>query len=181
MDDFNFLEDDVASVAKRLLGCYLIRDFGGKQIKIRISETEAYDQNDMASHSYNGLTKRNEVMFGAAGKLYVYFTYGMHYCMNVVVGPEGIGAAVLIRAASVVSGSDLVKMNRGNVAEKDLTNGPAKLCQALKVDKSLNGHDLKRSPLMLELGNLSEKEDVLITPRIGISRAKDSKLRFVLM
>ncbi len=97
--DFSGLNSSVADAAKRLLGCILEREIDGQTIRVRIVETEAYDQTDAASHSYKGRTQRTDVMFGPAGHLYVYFTYGMHYCCNIVVGEEGYGAAVLIRAA----------------------------------------------------------------------------------
>ena len=99
--DLGFLSSDAVTAAKRLLGCELVREIDGRVLRGRIIETEAYDEDDVASHSYRGQTPRNSVMFGPSGHLYVYFTYGMHYCCNVVVGPEGHGSAVLIRAIAV--------------------------------------------------------------------------------
>mgnify|MGYP000880804395 CR=1 FL=1 len=163
--------------AKRLLGCELIRTFGDGQARVRIVETEAYDQTDAASHSYNGRTQRTDVMFGPAGHLYVYFTYGMHYCMNVVVGPEHYGAAVLIRAVEPIEGEELLSERRPKQGI-DLTNGPAKLCQALGVDKRMNGHDLAKSPLKLELKPQLVDKDITTATRVGISKAADEPWRF---
>ena len=102
----------------------------------------------MGSHSYKGKTPRSEVMFGPPGHLYVYFTYGMHYCCNVVVGEDGYGAAVLIRAVEPLEGEEILVQNRGKTGI-ETTNGPAKLCQALRIDKTMNGHNLAESPLRL--------------------------------
>ena len=165
--------------AKRLLGSELVREVEGKTIGGRIVETEAYDQTDAASHSFNGQTPRTDVMFGEAGHLYVYFTYGMHYCCNVVVGPKGYGAAVLIRAVEPIEGQDVMERLRGR-GGAELSNGPAKLCQALAIDKRLNGHDLAKTPLRLVLNTPVEPEKITATKRIGISKAKDKLWRFIL-
>lgn len=165
-------------VAPRLLGSYLIRDIEGQRVVGRIVETEVYDQADVASHSYRGRTLRTEVMFGPAGHLYVYFTYGMHYCCNVVTGPVGHGSAVLIRALEPLEGGDVMQENRHNVREHQLTNGPAKLCQALGINKGLNGHDLHQKPLQLVIQPKLARENIIQTTRIGISRAKDMPWRF---
>lgn len=167
--------------ARRLLGCELVRATDDGCIRVRIVETEAYDQTDEASHTFTGKTKRNEVMFGRAGHLYVYFTYGMHYCCNVVVGEEGFGAAVLIRAVQPLLGADIMKRYRGRQTSKDLANGPAKLCQALAIDTSLNGHDLAMMPCVLELKTPVESEKIVASTRIGISRATDKLWRFNLV
>ena len=112
----------------------------------RIVETEAYDEGDAASHSHRGRTARTEVMFGEAGYLYVYFTYGMHPLLaNVVTGEAGHGSAVLIRAVEPVEGIDSMEERRG-LHGRNLTNGPAKLCQALDIDLRLGGHDLREEP-----------------------------------
>lgn len=175
-DDRLTLPADQAAPA--LLGCWLERTVGGRLMKARIVETEAYDQTDVASHSYKGRTPRTEVMFGKAGHLYVYFTYGMHYCCNIVVGPEGHGAAVLIRAVEPLAGEDLMKPRRHDLNGVELTNGPAKLCQALAIDKGLNGHDLKQLPLRLVLREQLPTDQVVQTTRIGISRGQDVPWRF---
>jgi DNA-3-methyladenine glycosylase len=165
-------------VAPRLLGCLLEREIGGSRLLVRIVETEAYDQSDVASHSYKGQTAKNKVMFGASGHLYVYFTYGMHYCCNVVVGPKGHGSAVLIRAVEPIKGEDIMSANRRSRTGVALTNGPAKLCQALAIDKLFNGHDLKHQPLRLIIERELPADVIEQATRIGISRAKDVPWRF---
>jgi DNA-3-methyladenine glycosylase len=152
--------------APRLLGCELVREIDGRTLRGRIVETEAYDQTDAASHSYKGRTPRTDIMFGPAGFLYVYFTYGMHYCCNVVTGRESEGSAVLIRALEPLN-----DISAG-------TNGPARLCKALGIDKGLNGHDLARSPLRLILNEPLDKKDIMQTSRVGISRAQDVPWRW---
>lgn len=166
-----------AEAAQRLLGCELVREINGQRLVGRIVETEAYDQNDAASHSYRGQTPRTDVMFGPAGRLYVYFTYGMHYCCNVVTGPEGHGAAVLIRAIEPIEGEAVMEKRR-KPRGVQLTNGPAKLCQALQINKDLNGHDLRQEPLRLVLHPPLETAAVVQTTRIGISQAQDVPWRF---
>lgn len=175
----DFLDQDADVVARRLIGCELVREIDGVTIRVRIVETESYDQTDAASHSYRGKTPRTEVMFGPSGFLYVYFTYGMHYCCNVVCGPEGTGSAVLIRAVEPVSGMDVIEKRRGR-SGVDAANGPAKLCQALGIEKSMNGHDLRITPLRLEKGQVYETKDIVCTTRIGISQAQDELRRYYL-
>lgn len=165
-------------VAPRLLGCYLIRDIDGHRLVGKIIETEAYDQADAASHSYRGQTPRTAIMFGPPGHLYVYFTYGMHYCCNIVTGPPGHGSAVLIRALEPLEGLAAMNQNRRGLAEHQLTNGPAKLCQALLIDKALNGHNLRERPLQLQVKPPLAQDSIIQTTRIGISRAKDVPWRF---
>lgn len=167
-------------VAPWLLGCQLVRQLDGQTLIGRIVEVEAYDQSDAASHSYRGQTPRTAVMFGPPGHLYVYFTYGMHYCCNIVVGREGQGAAVLIRAVEPVQNEVVMRERRHNIAGHDVTNGPAKLCQALGIDRSLNGHDLRQAPLQLRLQPVVPTGDIVTTPRIGISRAQDVPWRWFL-
>lgn len=172
------LEGAAVDVAPRLLGCYLVRELDGETVTVRIVETEAYDQTDAASHSYKGSTPRTNVMFGHAGHLYVYFTYGMHYCCNVVVGRPGEGAAVLIRAVEPIRNGRLLQRCRKQHAGVQVTNGPAKLCQALGITKSLNGHDLAKAPLKLIFQPPIEPQLVVQTTRIGISQATDMPWRF---
>lgn len=167
-----------ADAARRLLGCVLERELDGKIVRVKIVETEAYDQTDAASHSYKGRTPRTDIMFGPAGFLYVYFTYGMHYCCNIVTGHDGEGAAVLIRAVEPLEGLDALQQRRPGRSGVELTNGPAKLCQALAIDKRMNGHDLTESPLTLRLRLPLPASAVQVTPRIGISQAKDVPWRF---
>ncbi len=168
--------------AARLLGSDLIRTVDGHILSGRIVETEVYDQGDPSSHSYRGLTKRNSVMFGSANRAYVYFTYGMHYCLNIVVGQEGYGAAVLIRALEPLSGQELMLINRGVNDPHQILNGPAKLTQALKIDLTLNGHDLSQLALMLKLNPPLEPRQIKWGPRIGLSEtsAKSRPLRAVI-
>lgn len=173
----DFLHQPVDEVAKRLLGCVLERELDGQIVKVRIVETESYDENDEASHSYGGQRNQNAVMFGPAGHLYVYFTYGMHYCCNVVTGEKGYGAGVLIRAVEPITGKDLLEKRRG-IAGVNALNGPAKLTKALGIDKFMGGHDLRLAPLRLLTGSLRPGEVVQASPRIGISRAKDLHRRY---
>lgn len=175
----DYLNTDPETAARRLLGCQLVRGIGNQKIITRIVETEAYDRLDPASHSFKGITKRNEVMFGPAGFAYVYFTYGMHHCLNVVVGPLGHGSAVLIRAVEPHKGWKLIRANRQNVKLKTkLTNGPGKVCQALNISRELNGHDLSKMPLKLVIGRPIDSSLIASSERIGISIAKDVKWRF---
>ncbi len=154
--------------AARLIGSRLVVRRQGATLAGRIVETEAYDQSDPASHSFRGLTERNRVMFGPAGVAYVYFTYGMHYCLNVVVGKQGNGAAVLIRALEPLSGLNKMMAARHMLDPLNLLNGPAKLTKALAIDLSHNGHDLSREPLILELDQPMRESAIAWTPRIGI-------------
>lgn len=174
------LELPAYEVAPRLLGSYLMRELDGQTITLKIVETEAYDQTDAASHSYKGKTPRTDVMFGPAGHLYVYFTYGMHYCCNVVTGVVGEGSAVLIRAVEPLNGEDILRTRRPKQSGVQLTNGPAKLCQALNITKDLNGHNLTESPLRLSLQPPVSTEEIVQTTRIGITQAKDVPWRFYL-
>jgi len=178
MTDFDFLQADVETAARRLLGCTLVRELNGQTLIARIIETEAYHQSDAASHSYKGRTPRTDIMFGPAGFLYVYFTYGMHYCMNVVTGPAGEGSAVLIRALEPVQGEEIMRRHRRGLSGPLLTNGPAKACQALGIDKTLNGHDLRRPPCTLQVQPSVSPGSIVQTTRIGISQAKDVPWRF---
>lgn len=163
--------------ARRLLGCELERELDGHKVRVRIVETEAYDQTDAASHSFNGQTPRTDVMFGHAGHLYVYFTYGMHYCCNVVVGEPGYGAAALLRAVEPIE-NEAIMQRRRQKSGTELSNGPAKLCQALDIDKRMNGHDLSQSPLQLIMRPTLAQADIVVTQRIGISREKERLWRF---
>lgn len=185
-DELAFLSGPPDTAARRLLGCHLIRKIEDQILVGRIVETEAYHQSDAASHSHKGRTARTEVMFGAPGFLYVYFIYGMHYCCNVVTGPAGEGSAVLIRALEPLEGQATMNQNRpGRGVSKhrasavvDLTNGPAKLCQALGIDTQCNGHNLRHEPLRLVIQPALKPEQFVQTTRIGISRAIDLPWRF---
>ena len=143
----------------------------------RIVEVEAYREDDPASHSFRGRTPRNEVMFGPPGHLYVYFTYGMHHCANVVTGIEGAGAAVLLRAVEPIAGIDVMRERRRGRAA--LSDGPAKLCQAFAIDGRCNGHDLLSGdgPGLFDDGTAPPGAP-RIGPRIGISKAVDVPWRW---
>lgn len=173
----DFLTEPVDNVAQKLLGCELVRTIEGRAVRVKIVETESYDQADAASHSYKGRTKRTNVMFGPSGHLYVYFTYGMHFCCNIVTGRSGIGEAVLIRAVEPLNEVDQLERRRQK-SGIELTNGPAKLCQALVIDASLNGHDLHEEPLQLIAHPELPSSEIAQTTRIGISLEKDRLRRF---
>jgi DNA-3-methyladenine glycosylase len=180
-DDLSrLLSDPAEKAAPRLLGCYLEREIDGQKLIGKIVETEAYDQTDAASHSYRGQTPRTEIMFGPPGFLYVYFTYGMHYCCNVVTGTPGHGSAVLIRAVEPLQGEEVMIDNRHGRVGRQTTNGPAKLCQAFQIDKRCNGHDLRQPPLKLIIKPPLKQTEIIQTTRIGISEAKDVPWRFYL-
>ncbi len=174
----DILDIPVERAARRLLGCTLERTIDGQKVRVKIVETEAYDQTDAASHSYKGRTPRTDIMFGPAGHLYVYFTYGMHHCCNVVTGREGDGAAVLIRAVEPLDESGLLEKRRGGRHGIELTNGPAKLCQALDITKGMNGHNLEKTPLRLVVMPELAKDEIVIAKRIGIRNAVDELRRF---
>lgn len=176
--ELDFLNGPAEAIAPRLLGCLLERRLDGRRLVGKIVEVEAYDQTDAASHSYRGRTPRTDVMFGPAGHLYVYFTYGMHYCMNVVTGPEGYGSAVLIRAIEPLEGKDVMSVNRGGKSGAELTNGPAKICYALKIDRHWNGHDLRKMPLQFIVRPPLPQTSIVRSPRVGITKAVDKPWRF---
>jgi DNA-3-methyladenine glycosylase len=166
------LSRPVLDVAPRLLGAILRH--GG--VAVRLTEVEAYDgANDPGSHAYRGPTRRNQVMFGPAGHLYVYFTYGMHHCANIVCGSEGTASAVLMRAGEVVEGIDTARARRGNHADRDLARGPARLCSALGLDLTHNGLDLSTGALTL--GPSIGPERISTGPRVGLRHAADLPLR----
>ncbi len=177
--NFHFLQEKASEVAPKLLGCVLERKIENKIIRVRIVETEAYDQTDVASHSFRGETERTKVMFGPAGHLYVYFTYGMHYCCNIVTGKSGEGSAVLIRAVEPLERSEVMERLRGK-SSVEVSNGPAKLCQALCIDSQLNGHDLHRAPLRLIPKRPTLEKEIIQTTRIGIRHGKEVPWRFYL-
>jgi DNA-3-methyladenine glycosylase len=181
-----FYLDRPEVVAKDLLGKLIIRKIDRQRLIGRIVETEAYlGLDDPASHSFPGLTPRNAVMFGPPGRAYVYFIYGMHYCLNVSCEPDGQAGGVLFRALEPVSGLAEMARLRGlpeGASARLLTSGPGRLCQALGiVREGINGLDFtsRRSPLQI-CDDGYVPEGVTITPRIGISKASDLPLRFVI-
>lgn len=169
----HFFNRDTMTVARNLLGTRLVREFDGQILSGMIAETEAYlGSNDSASHASRGRTPRNAVMFDSPGKAYVYFVYGMHFLFNIVTEAKGIAGAVLIRSIVPLQGVHWMEANR-NRKGKDLANGPAKLCQALAIDKALNRWDLtvgKR--LWLEPYKAISAASIGAGPRVGISYAK---------
>lgn len=172
------LATDAATAAKRLLGCVLEREIDGQVLRARIVETEAYDQSDPASHSFVGATNRTAMMFGPAGRSYVYFTYGMHFCCNVVTGVDGFGGGVLLRAVEPLGNDALFAARRGGKSGVQLTNGPGKLCQALGIDRTLDGHNLEKPPLRLIMQPALESSQIVTTTRVGITKATEALWRF---
>lgn len=175
-----FYERDTVRVARELLGTILVRTNGHTVLRGVIVEAEAYrGEGDPASHAYRGPTKRNAVMFGPAGHAYVYFTYGMHYCLNVTTEPTGNPGAVLIRAAQPTSAIEQMKKRRRTDQLRGLANGPAKLTQAFAVSRSLNGHDLTLGKkLFIVKGDSVEPLDIASTSRIGIRVGLEKPWRF---
>ncbi len=178
----SFFERPAPTVARELLGAKLHRFVGGKELIGRIVETEAYDQTDAACHGYNGKTERNSPLFGLAGFSYVYFTYGMHYCFNVVTGKEHFGSAVLIRALEPLEGIEEMYDARPKAKKNiDLLSGPAKLCQAMSIARAESNIDLLKSDtLFFTKGKLRNNETVSVTTRIGITRATELPWRFLI-
>ena len=176
-NQFDWLNVSAEVAARRLLDCELVRVIERQSIRVRIVETEAYDQADEASHTFKGRTKRNDAMFMAAGHLYVYFTYGMHYCCNIVCGEEGRGAAVLIRAVEPLEGLEIIEHLRG-MNGVNVTNGPGKTCQALSITIEQNCHYLAESPFKLIKRPELQDREVTIGKRIGISKAVHELRRF---
>jgi DNA-3-methyladenine glycosylase len=171
----------VLEVAPALLGATLTHDSDEGRVVVQLTEVEAYDgQDDPASHAYRGPTARNEVMFGPAGRLYVYFSYGMHWCCNIVTGTPGRASAVLLRAGRVLEGTDLARVRRGErTTDRSLARGPACLAQALGIGKAHNGVDLlDGGRLRLEEGKPVDPDDVSRGPRVGVSLGHDVPWRF---
>lgn len=174
-----FYSKDTITVAKNLLGKRIIRKIGRNEISGIITETEAYRQNDdPASHAFRKITDRNKIMFGEVGFAYVYFTYGMYFCFNIVAkDPKKAAGAVLIRAIEPEKGIKVMQKNRGIQNLKNLTNGPAKLAQALDITKEHYGIDLtKKSKLYITEGIKSKK--ITASQRIGITKATDKLWNF---
>ncbi|WP_097205206.1 DNA-3-methyladenine glycosylase [Geodermatophilus sabuli] len=168
-------------VAPTLLGCWLVSDRPEGQVALRLTEVEAYagDGSDPAAHSHRGPTPRAAIMFGPPGALYVYFSYGVHWCANVVVGREGEGSAVLLRAGDVVVGEELARVRRPAArTARDLARGPARLTQALAIGPADKAADLLSpdSPVRLHRGN--PPAAVSTGPRVGISVAAELPWRF---
>ena len=169
-------------LAPRLLGAVLTSDVGGARVSVRLTEVEAYEGiDDPASHAYRGLTPRTAVMFGPPGHLYCYFTYGMHWCANIVCGEDGRAAAVLLRAGEIVEGIDVAHERRPAArARRELARGPARLATCLGLDAATNGLDLcsEGSPVRLESVRARRPAEVASGPRVGISVATELAWRF---
>jgi DNA-3-methyladenine glycosylase len=168
-------------VAPSLLGRHLVRRLpDGRRCRVRLVETEAYEPDDPASHSFRGETARTAAMFGPPGHLYVYLIYGLHHCLNVVTGPPGHGAAVLLRAAEPLEGLEAMAANRGTDDVRRLCRGPARLAQALAIDRSSNGTDLLQpGEVWLEPGHRVASSHITMTRRIGISVGTEELWRWV--
>jgi DNA-3-methyladenine glycosylase len=178
-----FLVDDVVDVAPRLLGWLLSHRTPDGIVTVELTEVEAYaGERDPASHAGRGRTTRNAIMYGPPGRLYVYFSYGMHWCANLVVGPEGEASAVLLRAGRVVEGVDLARVRRGpRVIDRGLARGPACLTQALGIGKEHNGADLTQpGPLAIAPPDAGSVGDLTVAsgPRVGVTLAPDVPWRF---
>lgn len=169
---------DVVEVARALLGCRLLTDVNGRPTVVVVDEVEAYGgADDPASHAYRGRTKRNGSMFGEPGTLYVYRSYGVHWCANVVVGAEGEPSAVLLRGGVPVVGIGTMETRRGR--SDHLTNGPGKLCSALGITGEHDGTSVVEGPVRLVRGALPRNATIDVGPRVGISRAVERPWRFV--
>lgn len=177
-----FFARDTATVARELLGTYLVSFLPEGIVAGRVVETEAYlGESDPACHSARGKTARNAVMFGPAGRVYVYQIYGMHFCFNVTTeGPE-VAAAVLLRALEPVAGVEVMQKRRGTLLLSKLCNGPANLVQALGITRALNEESVVTGPVRFyrEQGKKAALE-IVVTPRVGISQGKEPLLRFYL-
>ncbi len=181
----DFYTRDVIVVAKNLLGKILVKNYRNKVLAGKIVEVEAYDGTiDEAAHTFIGKTKRNEIMFDEGGFIYVYFTYGAHFCCNVVTGVKGIGTAVLIRAVEPLLGIEDMSNNRFghnllNEKEKiKLTNGPGKLCKAFNIDRSYNAIDLTGDEIFLLNQKKISVNKIVVAQRIGIKKSIHLPWRF---
>ncbi len=172
-------------VARELLGCRLVRRIGGERRVLRLVETEAYlGAPDAASHAAGGRrTARNESLYLAGGYAYVYFIYGMHFCLNAVTGGRDVGSAVLLRAGEPVAGEAAMRRDRGlggdagsarRVRPGDVAGGPARLCQALAVDRALDGLPLYRGALVIAAGEPVPDAAVARGPRVGVDYAGEA-------
>ncbi len=172
-----FLDQTADLAAPKLLGWHVSSSIGGKATEIQLTEVEAYRSDDPASHSFGGPRGRNVVMFERPGLLYVYRSYGIHWCANVVCGPEGMGSAILLRAGRPVAGEQDMARRRGR--ENNLTTGPGNLCQALGIDGSHNGLDLFDPRSAIQLRHGESPPSIRTTPRIGITKGVEQPWRFI--
>jgi DNA-3-methyladenine glycosylase len=177
-----FFARATVTVARELVGCLLLVDAGtADEVRARIVEVEAYlGVRDPASHAFRGPTPRAAIMFGEAGRLYVYFSYGMHHCANLVTERDGVAGAVLLRAASVEAGEEVVRARRGaSVARDGLLRGPGNLCKGLRLTLADNGLDVCTGDTRLVVVARAQRPPVMATRRIGISAGTDRPLRFL--
>jgi len=170
-----FFARPVLEVARDLIGCLLVHGSPDGRCVGAIVETEAYGEDDPGSHAFRGETARNAPMFEEPGHAYVYFTYGMHWCLNAVTGEAGVPGAVLIRAVGPVEGVEVMRARRGGIRDRDLARGPGRLTKAFGIDGEHNRTDLTRSPLTICAGERYPHEAVVSTPRIGLGRAQDGR------
>ena len=176
----DFFRQDTVKVSQQLLGCYLVRQLKSKKLVGRIVETEAYlGLKDPCCHSYKGLyTERTKTMYLKGGYSYVYFTYGMYHCFNIVTREEKEPEAVLIRAVEPIEGIEAMKKNRKKEKEHDLCSGPGKLCQAFQIDRSLNGKNLTQNG-EIYISRGSTIKDIETDSRVGLPLHEDSAYWFL--
>ena len=172
------LPRDSESLARYLIGKILVSDAGGKRTSGRIVEVEAYLAGDPASHAFRGMTQRNAAMFAERGHAYVYRIYGTSWCLNVSGSHAGVGEAILIRALEPLEGIATMRLRRGNVADRDLLRGPGRLCEALGIDRAVDGADLCASRAAVRLYDDGARPSTGISTRIGLTRAAERELRF---
>jgi DNA-3-methyladenine glycosylase len=169
-------------LAPQLLGAVLVSEVGGARVAVRLTEVEAYEGlDDPASHAFRGRTPRTSVMFGPPGHLYCYFTYGMHWCANIVCGPDGVAAAVLLRAGEIVDGLEVARERRPAARRtQDLARGPARLATCLSLGRAVNGIDLcdPASEVRLESVPSRRRAGIAAGPRVGITVATELAWRF---
>lgn len=177
-----FYARPTASVARRLLGHVLVSDIGRQRTAGRIVEVEAYvGITDPACHGYGGRrTPRCEALYGRAGTAYVYFTYGMHWCLNAVTERVDVPTAVLIRALEPLAGVDIMRRRRGHVSDRALCAGPGRVCQALGITGRENGSSLQRGSIRIVRAARPKASRIAMGPRVGITKAADWPLRFYL-
>jgi DNA-3-methyladenine glycosylase len=178
----SFFDRPVEMVARELLGALVVSTAEGSRTAGIIVETEAYlGYHDPASHGYrHRRNARNEALFGPAGTWYVYLSYGVHWCANLVCGKVGEAGAVLLRALEPVTGLELMRERRGGVADRQLCSGPGKLCQALAITRDIDGAPMRRSQVKVFQRSGARPPATVATPRIGITKAADWPLRFVI-
>jgi len=177
----SWFQRDAPVVGVELLNKILVSQNAAAEVVAgRIVEVEAYTEDDPASHTFVGRTQRNEVMFGPAGRLYVYLSYGIHHCANVVTGSTGVGQALLLRAVVPVCGIETIRSRRRGRSDSELANGPGKLCEAFAIGLSLYGADLtsRASPITIVDDGTEPPSSPLIGPRVGISKGVETPWRF---